>query len=146
MILNTLLDGDIYACVADVGWITGHSYIVNNNENHNSNHEQHLQVYGPLCNGATTLMFESTPVIITLIKFDYSPIDFLLITKLFLPFHTNDIVQLYPTASRYWQLVETHKVTQFYTAPTAIRAVQKFGLIRSNRIVFLMFALRRFVR
>jgi acetyl-CoA synthetase len=70
-------EDDVYACVADCGWITGHSYIV----------------YGPLCNGATTLIFESTP--------------------------------LYPDASRYWDLVETHKVTQFYTAPTAIRALIK---------------------
>jgi acetyl-CoA synthetase len=72
-------EGDIYACVADCGWITGHTYIV----------------YGPLCNGGTTLMFESTP--------------------------------LYPDASRYWDMVERHKVTQFYTAPTAIRALMKYG-------------------
>ena len=72
-------DGDIYACVADIGWITGHSYVV----------------YGPLCNGATTLLFESIP--------------------------------LYPDAGRYWDLVERHKVTQFYTAPTAIRAVAREG-------------------
>lgn len=74
-----LQDDDVFACVADVGWITGHSYIV----------------YGALANGATTLMFESTP--------------------------------LYPDASRYWDMVETHKITQFYTAPTAIRALMKFG-------------------
>ena len=73
-------DGDIFACVADVGWITGHSYVV----------------YGPLCNGATTLLFESVP--------------------------------LYPDAGRYWDLVERHKVTQFYTAPTAIRAVAREGI------------------
>ena len=66
---------DIYACVADVGWITGHSYIV----------------YGPLANGATTLMFESIPT--------------------------------YPDAGRYWDLIERHKVSIFYTAPTAIRAL-----------------------
>jgi acetyl-CoA synthetase len=72
-------DGDVYACVADVGWITGHSYVV----------------YGPLCNGATTLLFESVP--------------------------------LYPDAGRYWDLVERHKVTQFYTAPTAIRAIAREG-------------------
>jgi len=70
---------DVYACVADVGWITGHSYIV----------------YGPLANGATSLMFESTPV--------------------------------YPDAARYWDLVERHKVTIFYTAPTAIRALAAHG-------------------
>lgn len=70
---------DVYACVADAGWITGHSYIV----------------YGPLSNGCGTLIFESTP--------------------------------LYPDAGRYWDLVETHKITQFYTAPTAIRALMKFG-------------------
>ena len=72
-------EGDVYACVADIGWITGHSYIV----------------YGPLCNGATTLMFESTP--------------------------------LYPDASRYWDVVERHNVSIFYTAPTAIRALMKYG-------------------
>jgi acetyl-CoA synthetase len=74
-----LREDDVYACVADVGWITGHSYIV----------------YGPLANGATTLMFESTP--------------------------------LYPDAGRYWDLVERHKVTIFYTAPTAIRALAAQG-------------------
>uniref|UniRef100_A0A7S1C8B5 Acetyl-coenzyme A synthetase n=1 Tax=Bicosoecida sp. CB-2014 TaxID=1486930 RepID=A0A7S1C8B5_9STRA len=72
-------EDDVYACVADCGWITGHSYIV----------------YGPLANGATTLMFESTP--------------------------------LYPNASRYWDLVQRNKVTQFYTAPTAIRALMRHG-------------------
>jgi len=70
-------EGDIYACMADVGWITGHSYIV----------------YGPLANGATTFMFEGTPV--------------------------------YPNASRYWQMVERHKITQLYTAPTALRTLMK---------------------
>jgi len=70
--------GDVYACVADCGWITGHSYIA----------------YGPLSNGATTLMFESTP--------------------------------LHPDPYRYWDLVQKHKVTQFYTAPTAIRALMKY--------------------
>ena len=70
-------DGDVFACVADVGWITGHSYIV----------------YGPLANGATTLMFESVPT--------------------------------YPDAGRYWDMVERHKITQFYTAPTAIRAIAR---------------------
>ncbi len=72
-------DGDIYWCSADVGWITGHSYIV----------------YGPLCNGAITLMFEGVPT--------------------------------YPDASRFWQVVDKHKVTQFYTAPTAIRALMGAG-------------------
>mmetsp|Transcript_12752 Transcript_12752/g.33270 ORF Transcript_12752/g.33270 Transcript_12752/m.33270 type:complete len:527 (+) Transcript_12752:2-1582(+) len=71
--------GDVYACVADIGWITGHSYIV----------------YGPLCNGATTFMFESVPT--------------------------------YPDAGRYWDMVARHKITQFYTAPTAVRALMKFG-------------------
>ena len=70
-----LREDDIYACVADVGWITGHSYIV----------------YGPLSNGATTFMFESTP--------------------------------LYPDAGRYWDMVQRHRMTIFYTAPTAIRAL-----------------------
>ena len=77
--------GDVYACVADCGWITGHSYIV----------------YGPLCNGATTLMFESTP--------------------------------MYPDAGRYWDLVQRHKVTQFYTAPTAIRALMRFSTDFPNK-------------
>ncbi|TNF23130.1 MAG: acetate--CoA ligase [Rhodobacteraceae bacterium] len=67
--------GDVYWCTADVGWVTGHSYIV----------------YGPLANGGTTVMFEGVPT--------------------------------YPDASRFWQVCEKHKVTQFYTAPTAIRAL-----------------------
>ena len=74
-----LREDDIYACVADVGWITGHSYIV----------------YGPLANGATTLMFESIPT--------------------------------YPNAGRYWDMVQRHKITIFYTAPTAIRALAAQG-------------------
>jgi acetyl-CoA synthetase len=72
-------DGDIYWCTADVGWVTGHSYIV----------------YGPLANGATTVMFEGTPT--------------------------------YPDASRFWEVCEKHKVNQFYTAPTAIRALMGQG-------------------
>lgn len=68
---------DIYWCTADIGWITGHSYIV----------------YGPLANGATTVMFEGVPS--------------------------------YPDCGRFWEIVEKHKVTQFYTAPTAIRALAK---------------------
>eukprot|EP01119_Soliformovum_irregulare_P018032 TRINITY_DN5462_c0_g1_i3.p1 TRINITY_DN5462_c0_g1~~TRINITY_DN5462_c0_g1_i3.p1 ORF type:complete len:579 (+),score=130.13 TRINITY_DN5462_c0_g1_i3:50-1786(+) len=71
--------GDVYACVADVGWITGHSYVV----------------YGPLCNGTTTVMFESVPT--------------------------------YPTPARYWEMVEKHRITQLYTAPTAIRTLMTFG-------------------
>jgi acetyl-CoA synthetase len=71
--------GDIYWCTADVGWVTGHSYIV----------------YGPLANGATTLMFEGVPN--------------------------------YPDASRFWQVVDKHKVNIFYTAPTAIRALMGMG-------------------
>jgi acetyl-CoA synthetase len=72
-------DADIYWCTADVGWVTGHSYIV----------------YGPLCNGATTLMFEGIPT--------------------------------YPSASRFWEVVDKHKVEIFYTAPTAIRALMAQG-------------------
>ncbi len=72
-------DGDVYWCTADVGWVTGHSYIV----------------YGPLANGATTLMFEGVPN--------------------------------YPDASRFWQVVDKHKVNIFYTAPTAIRALMGAG-------------------
>jgi len=72
-------DGDVFWCTADVGWVTGHSYIV----------------YGPLANGATTLMFEGVPT--------------------------------YPDASRFWQVCEKHKVAQFYTAPTAIRALMAHG-------------------
>jgi acetyl-CoA synthetase len=71
---------DIYWCTADIGWITGHSYIL----------------YGPLANGATTVMFEGVPS--------------------------------YPDYSRFWQIVEKHKITQFYTAPTAIRALAKESL------------------
>ncbi len=70
---------DVYWCTADIGWITGHSYIV----------------YGPLANGATTIMFEGVP-------------------------H-------HPDFGRFWQIIEKHKVTQFYTAPTAIRALAKQG-------------------
>ena len=72
-------DGDIYWCTADVGWVTGHSYIV----------------YGPLANGATTLMFEGVPN--------------------------------YPTTSRFWEVIDKHKVNIFYTAPTAIRALMQDG-------------------
>ena len=71
---------DIYWCTADVGWITGHSYIV----------------YGPLLCGATSIMFEGVPT--------------------------------YPNVSRFWDIVDKHKVNQFYTAPTAIRALQAYGL------------------
>jgi len=74
-----LQEGDVYACVADIGWITGHSYIV----------------YGPLVNGTTTFMFESTP--------------------------------MYPDHGRYWDMIQRHRITQFYTAPTAIRALMRFG-------------------
>ena len=72
-------DGDVYWCTADVGWVTGHSYIV----------------YGPLCNGATTVMFEGIPT--------------------------------YPDASRFWQVIDKHQVNQFYTAPTALRALMGAG-------------------
>ena len=72
--------GDIYWCTADIGWITGHSYIV----------------YGPLLAGATTLMFEGVPT--------------------------------FPDAGRFWAICDKYKVNQFYTAPTAIRALQAFGL------------------
>ncbi|MGB0959098.1 MAG: acetate--CoA ligase [Halocynthiibacter sp.] len=71
--------GDVFWCTADVGWVTGHSYII----------------YGPLANGATTVMFEGVPT--------------------------------YPDASRFWQVCEKHKVNQFYTAPTAIRALMGQG-------------------
>ncbi|MFQ5571741.1 MAG: acetate--CoA ligase [Rhodothermales bacterium] len=72
-------DGDVFWCTADVGWITGHSYIV----------------YGPLVNGATQVFFEGTPT--------------------------------YPDAGRFWEVVDKHSVTQFYTAPTAIRALMRQG-------------------
>ena len=72
-------DGDIYWCTADIGWVTGHSYIV----------------YGPLANGATTLIFEGVPT--------------------------------YPDPGRFWDIVDKYKVTQFYTAPTAIRALMREG-------------------
>src|SRR5690606_31973839 len=70
-------EDDIYWCTADVGWITGHSYII----------------YGPLLNGATTVIFEGIPS--------------------------------YPDFGRFWEIIEKHKITQFYTAPTAIRALAK---------------------
>jgi len=72
-------EGDIYWCTADVGWVTGHSYII----------------YGPLANGATTLMFEGVPN--------------------------------YPSVSRFWEVIDKHKVTIFYTAPTAIRSLMGAG-------------------
>ena len=72
-------EGDIYWCTADVGWITGHSYIL----------------YGPLCNGGISLIFEGVPT--------------------------------YPDASRFWQVIDKHQVNQFYTAPTAIRALMGAG-------------------
>ena len=78
-------DDDIYWCTADIGWITGHSYIV----------------YGPLLNGATTLMFEGIPS--------------------------------YPDFGRFWEICEKHKVNQFYTAPTAIRALAKHSLDFVNK-------------
>nr|CAD7256722.1 unnamed protein product [Timema shepardi] len=71
--------GDVYWCTADVGWITGHTYVV----------------YGPLANGATSVVFEGTP--------------------------------FYPDNDRYWRVIDKYKVNQFYTAPTAIRALMKFG-------------------
>lgn len=70
---------DVFACMADIGWVTGHTYIA----------------YGPLSNGATTVLFESTPT--------------------------------YPNPSRFWDLIQKHKITQFYTAPTAIRALRRLG-------------------
>ena len=73
-------ENDVYWCTADIGWITGHSYIL----------------YGPLLNGATTVIFEGVPS--------------------------------YPTFSRFWDVIDKHKVTQFYTAPTAIRALAKENL------------------
>jgi len=72
-------DGDIFWCTADIGWITGHSYIV----------------YGPLCNGATSVMFEGVPN--------------------------------HPTWSRFWEVCDKHQVNQFYTAPTALRAIARHG-------------------
>ncbi|MDF1623778.1 MAG: AMP-binding protein, partial [Pseudohongiella nitratireducens] len=72
-------EGEIYWCTADVGWVTGHSYIV----------------YGPLCNGATSLVFEGVPT--------------------------------YPDASRFWQVIDKHRVNIFYTAPTALRALMGQG-------------------
>jgi len=72
-------DGDIYWSTADIGWITGHSYIV----------------YGPLLNGATSVIFEGIPT--------------------------------YPDASRFWEIIDKYKVTQFYTAPTAIRSLMSLG-------------------
>jgi len=72
-------DGDVFWCTADIGWITGHSYIV----------------YGPLANGATSVMFEGVPN--------------------------------YPTWSRFWEVCDKHRVTQFYTAPTALRAIARHG-------------------
>jgi len=72
-------DDDVYWCTADIGWVTGHSYIV----------------YGPLANGSTSVMFEGVPT--------------------------------YPDAGRFWQIVDKYKITVFYTAPTAIRALMRPG-------------------
>ena len=80
-----LQEDDVYWCTADVGWVTGHTYIV----------------YGPLANGATVLMYEGAPD--------------------------------HPDRARFWELVEKHKVTKFYTAPTAIRAFMKWGVEHTER-------------
>jgi len=84
-------DGDVYWCTADIGWVTGHSYIV----------------YGPLCNGATTVMFEGVPT--------------------------------YPDAGRFWDVCDKYQVNQFYTAPTAIRALMREGEepVRSRKLTSL---------
>ena len=86
-IIFNIQDNDIYWCTADVGWVTGHSYII----------------YGPLCNGSTTLMFEGIPT--------------------------------YPSASRFWEIIDKFNVTIFYTAPTAIRALMGLGdeLVRTTK-------------
>ncbi|MFK8068885.1 MAG: acetate--CoA ligase [Gammaproteobacteria bacterium] len=78
-------EGDVYWCTADIGWVTGHSYLL----------------YGPLCNGATTLMFEGVPT--------------------------------YPDAGRFWDVIDKHQVSIFYTAPTAIRALMGLGDDLVNR-------------
>jgi acetyl-CoA synthetase len=78
-------EGDVFWCTADVGWVTGHSYII----------------YGPLANGATTLMFEGVPT--------------------------------FPDAGRFWEVIAKHRVTQFYTAPTAIRSLMAMGTEWVNR-------------
>ena len=78
-------EGDVYWCTADIGWITGHSYII----------------YGPLSNGSTTLMFEGVPN--------------------------------YPTFSRFWEIIDKHRVNIFYTAPTAIRALMREGNSHVNK-------------
>ncbi|MCK4237725.1 MAG: acetate--CoA ligase [Candidatus Lokiarchaeota archaeon] len=72
-------EGEVWFCTADIGWITGHSYII----------------YGPLCNGATTVMFEGVPT--------------------------------FPDVDRFWAIIEKYKVNQFYTAPTAIRSLMRYG-------------------
>ena len=77
---------DVFWCTADVGWITGHSYVI----------------YGPLLAGATTLLFEGVPT--------------------------------FPDAGRFWKIIDKHKVTTFYTTPTAIRALEACGLDFVNHI------------
>ena len=74
-----LQDSDVYWCTADVGWVTGHSYVI----------------YGPLLNGATVMLYEGAPN--------------------------------WPEGDRFWEIVDRHKVSIFYTAPTAIRAFMKWG-------------------
>lgn len=95
---------DTYACVADCGWITGHSYIV----------------YGPLANGATTLMFESTPT------YPHKGRCVILVMFFFYVFTRMPIHAF--TLYRYWEMIQTHKINQLYTAPTAIRALMKLGI------------------
>lgn len=90
--------GDRFACMADIGWITGHTCVLASPFplacSANSCPHSYI-IYGPLLNGITTTVFESTPV--------------------------------YPTPARYWQTVEKHRLTQFYSAPTAIRLLRRLG-------------------
>lgn len=107
-------DGDVFGCVADIGWITGHSYVV----------------YGPLCNGATTVLFESTPV--------YPNPGEICVRELLRVALTPDtgtqnvhwlsspFVYIRVCSGRYWEMVERLRINQFYGAPTALRLLLKY--------------------
>ena len=96
--------GEVFACIADLGWITGHSYVV----------------YGPLCNGATTVLFESTAT------YPHAGTICSDITKLV---HEDDTLTIHLSVytGRYWDMVERLKVNQFFTVPSAIRLLMKVG-------------------
>eukprot|EP00522_Entomoneis_paludosa_P001272 CAMPEP_0172472682 /NCGR_PEP_ID=MMETSP1065-20121228/68469_1 /TAXON_ID=265537 /ORGANISM="Amphiprora paludosa, Strain CCMP125" /LENGTH=793 /DNA_ID=CAMNT_0013230835 /DNA_START=66 /DNA_END=2448 /DNA_ORIENTATION=- len=123
-----LSKGDLFACVADCGWITGHTYVV----------------YGPLLNGGTTFLFESTPVYPNPGRYwDMIQRHFACVADCgWITGHTYVVygpllnggttflfesTPVYPNPGRYWDMIQRHKITQFYTAPTAIRLLMAYG-------------------